>query len=62
MLSPRLSKSDLRELVAKLLRAEGSSEETLRWLERIECTVSHLYSGQGDDDDHWSGHGTQLLY
>lgn len=36
----KLSKSELVDLVAKLLGAEGSEEETLRWLELVEQSVS----------------------
>jgi hypothetical protein len=37
----KLSKSELVELVARLLRAEGSEEEECEWLELIERNVPH---------------------
>lgn len=38
-MAQKLSKDELVDLVARLLRAEGSEEETLQWLELIEQNV-----------------------
>jgi hypothetical protein len=38
-MTQKLSKNELVGLVAKLLRAEGSEEETLQWLKLVEQNV-----------------------
>ncbi|RRR72241.1 MAG: hypothetical protein EI684_10370 [Candidatus Viridilinea halotolerans] len=39
-MTPKLNKSELIELVDKLLQAEGSEEEEAQWLELIKRNVS----------------------